>query len=264
MSGLNVLLGGEGLIGKALDRHLRTLGEETVVYDLKSGFDLRSSEPDNVPDDTYYWFLAWDVGGAKYIMEPSAQVPILVHNLELCKAVFGWLERRKDRFTFTSTQMVGYPNAYGLTKSIGEYWTNMIATGLVARLWNVYDAEEPSLKSHVVADLVQQGATRNIRLQTDGRERRQFLHADDCARALVIQRDLGQALADITSGEWLSICDLASTIADLMRADLEVGSASGYETLIEPVHHLPGWAPAIDLRTGIARVIEKMRSKGWC
>ena len=119
---LNILLGGAGLIGTALGRALGDRGEEIKTYDLKTGVDLREYEPEDIGPDTYYWFLAWDVGGAKYIMDNSQQLSILQHNLSLCQKIFGWLEKREARYTFVSSQMVGYPNAYGVTKAVGETW----------------------------------------------------------------------------------------------------------------------------------------------
>jgi nucleoside-diphosphate-sugar epimerase len=260
---INVILGGEGLIGKALDRKLSALGERTIVYDIKSGFDLRARVPEEFPRSAYYWFLAWDVGGAKYIMDPKAQTDILRSNLRLCDKVFDWLATRKAEFTFTSTQMVNYPNAYGISKGVGEYWARLLEHGLIARLWNVYDAEEPSVRSHVIPDLVQQGSDGTIRLQTRGTERRRFLHADDCADGLIRHRETGQRLADLTAGEWTSIKTVAGIIGELMRARVVPGPSEGYETLIEPVNLLPGWSPRISLRAGLEAVIGKMREKGW-
>ncbi len=86
---LNVLLGGAGLVGSALGRKLVATGETTKVYDLKTGVDLRQYEPEDVSDDVYYWFLAWDVGGAKYIMDDTQQLSILRNNLSLCSSSWG-------------------------------------------------------------------------------------------------------------------------------------------------------------------------------
>jgi nucleoside-diphosphate-sugar epimerase len=257
----NVILGGDGLLGTALQRVLASRGESAVSYDLKSGFDLREKDPPR-DDDAFYWFFAWDVGGAKYIMDPQAQIQIMQSNVRLCDRVFGWLSDRKTPFLFVSTQMAGYPNAYGLTKAIGEYWAQS-AGGLVCRLWNIYDAEPVCLKSHVTADLVSQGIKGKIQLLTSGSERRQLLHAEDCAAALLHQRSTGQKLADITSGEWIPIRKVAETVARLTNADLVLGPKDGYESIIEPTYTLAGWAPKIGLETGLTRVIERMKAEGW-
>jgi nucleoside-diphosphate-sugar epimerase len=260
---LNILLGGAGLIGTALDRVLRDRGEEVKVYDLKTGVDLREYEPEDFGPATYYWFLAWDVGGAKYIMDDSQQLSILRHNLDLCQKVFGWLEERNARYTFVSSQLVGYPNAYGVTKAVGEMWTKLVGQGLITRLWNCYDAEEPSRRSHVVPDLIAQAKKGTITLLTSGEERRQFLHADDVARALILQRDIGQPLADVTSGTWVSVRDMADLISQQFSARVIPGRGRGYESLVEPSNPLDRWRPTIDLTTGIRMVITRMAERGW-
>ncbi|MEM9296435.1 MAG: NAD(P)-dependent oxidoreductase [Planctomycetota bacterium] len=260
---VNVILGGAGLLGSALQRKLQAQGEESVVYDLKDDYDLRFQNPPAPDGDAYYWFLAWDVGGAKYITGPESQMRILTGNLRLMERVFGWLHERKARFTFVSTQMIGYPNAYGITKLVGEYWSSLAGDPLVARLWNCYDAEEPSKRSHVMPDLIEQGAKGAIKLLTTGVERRQFLHADDVADALIHQRQTAQPLADITTGQWVPILDVANEIAKHFNADVVPGEAEGYESLVEPKHWLEGWKPALDLEQGVERVVQRMRQHGW-
>lgn len=260
---LNVLLGGAGLVGSALNRRLITNGEETVIYDLKNGFDLREYEPEDVKGDVYYWFLAWDVGGAKYIMDSAQQLSILQNNLKLCEKIFAWLEKRDARYTFVSSQMVGYPNAYGATKAVGEMWTKLVGHGLTTRLWNCYDAEEPSQRSHVIPDLITQAKQGAISLLTSGEERRQFLHADDVADALILQRETGQALADVTSGTWVSIREVADIVAREFDTQIVPGANSGYESLVEPSDWLDDWQPTIDLVAGLRMVIERMEKNGW-
>lgn len=260
---LNVLLGGAGLIGSALNRKLLERGEETKVYDLKTGVDLREYEPGNVTGDVYYWFLAWDVGGAKYIMDSSRQLSILRNNLRLCDKIFGWLKKREGRFTFVSTQMVGYPNAYGVTKAVGETWARIVGDGLITRLWNCYDAEEPSHRSHVIPDLVAQAKTGTINLLTSGEERRQFLHADDVAEGLVFQREIRQPLADVTSGNWVSIREVAELVGRQLNAKVVLGQNSGYESLVDSTHLLARWKPRIDLPTGVSMVIRQMDENRW-
>jgi len=257
-SPLNLVFGGKGLIGRALTRELRAAGEEVEIYDLKDGWDLRTKPPAKPKRVAFCWFLAWDVGGANYIMDPSSQVAILRSNLALCDSVFAWLQDNGLPFLFTSTQMVGYPNAYGLTKQLAEYWSERLPRAQVCRLWNVYGPEPHSVRSHVISDLVHQGRSGQIRLQTNGEERRQFLASGDCARALVHQRAIGQPFADITSGNWLRIREVAETVASMMKARLEVKDKPGYETMVEPTRRLENWEPRISLREGIGEVIESL------
>lgn len=260
---LNVLLGGAGLVGSALDRKLVATGETTKVYDLKTDVDLRQYEPEDVSGDVYYWFLAWDVGGAKYIMDDTQQLSILRNNLSLCNKIFGWLEKRNAKFTFVSSQLVGYPNAYGVSKAVGEIWAKIVGQGLITRLWNCYDAEAPSQQSHVIPDLMVQGKTGTIRLLTSGAEQRQFLHADDVADALIFQREIGQSWADVTSGSWISVFEVAEVIGRQLGAKITRGQQRGYDYLVNPSHLLDGWTPSIDLPTGISMVARRMKENGW-
>ncbi len=259
---VNLVLGGAGLIGRRLVHLLRSRGEEVLVYDLKNGFDLRLRIPE-APSGAYCWFLAWDVGGAQYILDQSMQEQILQNNLLLCQSVFPWLKQNGIPFTFTSTQMIFYPNAYGLTKAVGEFWTKCLDTGLVARLWNVFDAEEPSLRSHVIPDLIQQSSTGTIKLLTSGEERRQFLLADDCAEALVHQRETGQTTADITSGTWVRVREVADAIGKITGVHVLLGDQRGYETLTLPNNPLKGWSPQYTLRSGLEIVVQRMKEKSW-
>ena len=254
----NLLLGGAGLLGRALDKALHAAGEQTVVFDLKDGFDLRSSVPTDVREDDYCWFLAWDVGGAKYIFDPDAQLQILHSNLSLMTNVFRWIERHHLMFSFVSTQLAGFPNAYGITKLAAEYWASQLSNGFVARLWNCYGAEEVGVRSHVIPDLIAQAqAASLISLKTSGEERRQFLHADDVAQALMVQRSSGQAFADVTSGVWVPIRKIAEIVARQMNATVKLGQEKGSESLVEPTRPLVGWSPTIDLEQGIGLVIRQ-------
>jgi nucleoside-diphosphate-sugar epimerase len=257
MSRPNVVLGGEGMLGKALVRRLLQEGETVLSYDLKSGFDLRFQVPQHPEGNPYYWFLAWDVGGAKYIMDRSTQIQILAHNVQLCERVFCWLGDREAKFTFIGTQMSGFPNAYGLTKALGEYWARELG-GNIARLWNIFDAEHSTARSHVIPDLVSQAGEGTIRLLTDGSERRQFLHADDCVDALLVQRRIDQRIADVSSGSWESVRSVADLIASETGAVVVPGDTPGYESLVDPVQLLPGWKPRLSLRAGLKRVVDVM------
>lgn len=258
---MNIVLGGAGLIGKRLVELLHQRGEETCVYDLKCGFDLRFRTPEPVPN-AYCWFLAWDVGGAKYILDETQQLSILQHNLLLCQNVFGWLKESQIPFTFTSTQMTSHPSAYGLTKSVGEFWAQQLPQSRVARLWNVYDAEPTTVRSHVIPDMISRARSGTISLMTTGEEQRQFLLADDCAEALIYQREIRQPLADITSGQWISIASVARMIGNFMGAYIVLGEKKGYESLTSYEHPLPKWYPKHALIEGLYLVADRMATEG--
>ena len=254
---VEVVLGGMGSIGQHLVRSLRSSGAEVLVFDLENGHDLRGQAPPLPERDCYIWFLAWDVGGAKYLMDESKQLHILHNNLELCQRVFTWIRARGFRSTFIGSQMAGYDNAYGLTKMVGEYWATLTPECITARLWNVYCLEEPSQRSHVVTDLVHSGLEGTVRCGTTGEERRQFLYVKDCIEGLLHQRRTGQLLADITTGEWVTVRDLAGAVADAMGRPVAFGDRPGYEHLVDPSSPLEGWGPRYNLAGGVREMLQE-------
>src|SRR5882762_1442064 len=153
-----LVLGGEGLIGKELVGGLQSQGHSVTSLDLKSGCDLRSVDERPFRECDRVWFLAWDTGGAKYIEAADRQHEQYRHNCELSVRVFDALARTRKPFLFISSQLAGLPTAYGATKSMAASWTMQLG-GKVARLWNTYGWEEPDVKSHVITDLVLSGLT---------------------------------------------------------------------------------------------------------
>ena len=168
----NLVLGGSGTIGSALCNHLEKKGEKVVNLDLKTGFDIRfhSLEPFKKVD--YVWFLAWEVGGAKFLTKDSNLINIIHNNTILCEKVFSFLNDTHIPFMFTSSQLATTETPYGITKLLGEKWTQIL-NGQTVRFWNVYGWEEPGERSHVIPDLILQALTKkSIYLMTNGQEER--------------------------------------------------------------------------------------------
>jgi nucleoside-diphosphate-sugar epimerase len=252
------ILGGDGLIGSALGRRLREGGSEVTSFDLKSGWDLRRRTPFLAEYDRV-WFLAWDTGGARYLEVAGHQHAIFKNNCEIAATVFDALSTSRRPFVFTTSQLAGREDAYGITKLMGEVWTRQLG-GKVARLWNAYGWETPDDRSHVVTDLVRSGLEQQVvRTQTTGAERRRLLYKDDCAEALVTLFDGPGAEADIAGPEWVSIADLARRIAALLGVPAELGSATGQEVLVEPSRPLPGWRPRTSLEEGLRQIVAEAR-----
>lgn len=88
--------------------------------------------------------------------------------------------------------------------------------GKIVRLWNIYGRERVGLKSHVLADWVNACSHRGtIRGVTSGHEARQFLHAQDAARAFVqLMRKYADLdpVTDISSGVWVTLRALAMEV----------------------------------------------------
>jgi nucleoside-diphosphate-sugar epimerase len=255
-----LVLGGAGLIGATLVAQLRARGHEVVALDLKAGCDLRRVDDAPFRACDRVWFLAWDTGGAKYIAAAERQHEQYRHNCELSARIFDALARTAKPFLFTTSQLAGRPDAYGLTKLMAEHWARQLG-GKLARLWNTYGWEQPDARSHVITDMVLAGLTRGrVECLTDGAERRRFLYKDDCAAALVALFDGAAQTADIAGPVWLTMREVAAEIARQLGVETKFGTAQGAEVIIDPENLLPDWRPNVSFSEGIARVIADARA----
>jgi len=216
-----LVLGSGGLIGSALVKWLRSSGFETAEVVNRKHIDLRlpgALDVFNDDDISFVFFLACEVGGAKFIhsSERGAQRQIIENNVLMYQTVFKWLDERKVPFVFTSSYLQGQPNAYGSIKRLGEAWIKGLDHGKVVRLWNIYGPERVGLKSHVLTDWVHSCVHRgHISCLTDGREPRQFLHVNDTAAALgaMMQHyDKMDFVTDISSDEWTTLRQLGDLV----------------------------------------------------
>lgn len=99
---------------------------------------------------------------------------------------------------------------------------------------------------------------------TDGKEKRQFLHADDCAEALtILSENYTQTAGNeyhITNFEWTSIytvaCIVSSFFQDckIIKGHLPDNLQNGYQ--FEPNDNiLSFWQPKISLYEGIKKIV---------
>lgn len=254
-----LVLGGDGLIGSALCTALRASGHEVVSLDLQSGCDLRAVDDRPFFECDRVWFLAWDTGGAKYIEAADRQHEQFKHNAELSLRVFDALSRARKPFVFTSSQLAAVPTAYGSTKAMAANWTLQLG-GKVARLWNVYGWEHPSVRSHVITDLALSGLTNGrVECRTHGNERRRFLYKTDCVAAIIKFAETSSQVAEIAGGEWLTIREITQEIARQLDVEAEFGTLEGSEVMIDPKETLADWSPEVTLPAGIELVITDAR-----
>lgn len=259
----NLVIGSDGFVGTPLCRHLENLGEHALRFDIKRGAqeDARIASLDLKGVDRVY-FLAWEVGGAKYLYRSDIQFVQLDSNLKLMLNVFPQLQAAKVPFLFVSSQLAEESGTvYGSTKRLGEVWTHLL-DGVRVRLWNVYGAyEPPSERSHVVADFVWQALQRGeIRMLTTGEELRQFVFIDDvcCAFHQSLRHRL-DGVYDVTSFEWVSVRRVADIIADLTGAKVLPGEVRG-STPITPMRgKVPGWTSTVSLEEGLDRTLALYR-----
>lgn len=261
----NLVIGSEGFVGRSLCAYLENLGEQVVRFDIKRGNHedaRRIALPLQGIDRVY--FLAWDVGGAKYLYREDVQFRQLDWNLQLLGNVMPQLRSARIPFLFVSSQLAEEPDTvYGVTKRLGEVWTRLLG-GLCLRLWNVYGAyEDETERSHVAADFVHQALTRGrIDMMTTGEEVRQFIHIDDVCAAFHQALSRGcRGRYDVSSSEWVRVLDLALLIGELTGAQVIPGTRLGSTPRTPSVGNLPDWQPAVPLREGVARMINLFRAR---
>ncbi|HEY1037141.1 MAG TPA: NAD(P)-dependent oxidoreductase [Candidatus Paceibacterota bacterium] len=271
-----LVLGSSGQIGAELCEYLKKHGHEYVEFDLVRGPDEDLRTNDNplldaaVKECDFVFFLAFDIGGAKYLKKYQDTYDYMTNNQKIMVNTFGVLKKYNKPFLFASSQMSSMSfSTYGLLKNLGEKMTRSIG-GRVVQFWNVYGLERDLEKSHVITDLILKAdQTGKIELMTNGEESRQFLHAEDCSRCLVT---LSERYADInpdqplhvSSFEWSKVIDIAGMISsnfeNIPVLPSEAHDEVQHSMKIEPSQYIfQFWKPEIKLEDGIRDIIKQMR-----
>lgn len=260
----NLVIGSEGFVGKSLCHYLESLNEEVIHFDIKRNIneDAREFQFDFKNFDRIY-FLAWEVGGAKYLYRNDTQLQQIDWNIRLLMNIMDQLNGESIPFIFISSQLAEHcDTVYGVTKRLGEIWTSLL-NGVKVRLWNVYGIPEPiNERSHVISDFVYQALTKHkISMLTTGEEYRQFIHISDACNAfhMAISNRL-TSIYDVTSFEWVKIIDIANIIAKYTGAEIEIGEKQG-NTQFTPIKgKIPNWNPTISIDEGLYNLINDYRN----
>lgn len=272
-----LVLGSSGQIGLSLIKALRENTNNNVLecdLVLDKSHDLRKNSPfldKSFQEADFIFFLAYDVGGSTYLKDNQNTLNFLDNNLILMKNTFNYLEKYSKPFIFASTQMSNMNHsAYGTLKRIGEHYTNIL-DGHIVRFWNTYGIENDPSKTHVITDFINSAISKkSINMRTTGQEKRQFLHADDCSRALIkIQENyntLERRYLDVTSFEWNTIYDIARIISEIFD-NIPINKGQKKDLLQNNIANEPDqyfrkyWNPEISLKDGIHSIIEHIKNK---
>jgi nucleoside-diphosphate-sugar epimerase len=270
-----LVLGSAGQIGAHLTGFLRHCGDIVIEHDLVNSpeQDLRRHSPglpEKMAKADFVVFLAFDVGGARYLKTYQHTYEFVSNNVKIMDNVFDALKETKKPFIFASSQMSNMSySSYGVLKALGEYYTRSL-NGLVVKFWNVYGVEHDPEKWHAISDFIRKAQLNGrIEMMTDGTEMRQLLYADDACDAL---RRLAQpetyasmprdANLHITSFEWIRIIDIARLVGELMNAPVVPGQSG--DTVQKDLRNEPDrfflqyWRPATSLRAGVSEIIRAM------
>lgn len=275
-----LILGSSGQIGTYLTNYLRE--KNYIVYE----FDIVNSQEEDltkipnllleekIADSDFVFFLAFDVGGSRYLKKYQHTFQFINNNCRLMANTFSLLQKYNKKFVFASSQMSNMIySPYGILKNIGEVYTKSL-NGLIVKFWNVYGIEQDYEKSHVITDFIQKGfETGVISMLTDGEEVRDFLYAEDCCEALeMIMKNYNNFTYDdnlhITSFRSTKI----KTIADIIKGQFNL--IGKYNVIIKPSTErdtiqldkknqadtfiLNWWTPKTTIEQGIQKIFKVM------
>ena len=292
--------GHRGMVGSALVRRLEAEGFDNLLIRDRSKLDLTDESAvaeffaNETPDTVVV--AAAKVGGIKANYEYP--VEFLLENLRIQNNIIHSASRTGVRKLLFLGSSCIYPKfapqpisesallsgpleptneAYAIAKIAGiklcqayarEYGTNFISvmpTNLYGPNDN-FDLEE----SHVLAALLRKAHEAKIRKEKKlivwgtGEPRREFLHVDDLASALLLllQKYDSPEIINVGCGEDITIRELAKLICDVVGFDGELvwdrTKPDGTPRKLLDVAKIRklGWQPTILLRNGIAQTYE--------
>ena len=278
-----LVLGSEGQIGSYLTEYLREKGHDVTEFDVVNGEDQDLTLIPNpklqhdIRISDFVFFLAFDVGGSRYLKKYQHTFDFINNNTRLMANVFQWLKEYRKPFVFASSQMSNMSySPYGVLKNVGELYTKSI-NGLTVKFWNVYGVENDKEKSHVITDFIRKGFEEGeFEMMTDGTEERQFLYAEDCCEAL---ETIMNCYTDFKPNDPLHITafrnDSIKSIAAIIQGQFNL--IGKYNVKIKPGiakdsiqldkrneadNYIHGWwLPKTNLETGIAKVFNKIKKE---
>jgi nucleoside-diphosphate-sugar epimerase len=271
-----LVLGSSGQIGYPLCNFLRKLGHKVLEFDVVEDEleDLRTHNNElldkYVKESDFVFFLAFDVGGSRYLTKYQHTFNFFHNNVKLMSNTFQILKKHNKPFIFASSQMSNMSySPYGVAKAAGERYTDSL-NGLTVKFWNVYGPERDLEKAHVITDFILKAKnTGIIDMLSDGTEVRQFLHADDCSKCLLALSEKYDVLDKskeyhVTNFEWTSVLKIAEIIASKFEGT-KVIPAEQKDLLQKDrrneadTHILNFWKPKISIEEGINMIIEELK-----
>ena len=275
------ILGARGQIGAYLTDYLREKGH--TVYEIDKELDPwwhdltihgNGYVLEKIMDSDFVFFLAFDVGGSRYLKKYQHTYDFINNNAQMMVNVFNALKMSKTRFVFASSQMSNMGHSpYGAAKKLGELYTKALG-GLTVKFWNVYGVERDMEKAHVITDFIRKGFEEgDFEMLTDGTEERQFLYAEDCCEALeTIMNNYGDFKPDdplhITSFRQSSIKEVADIIVgqfNLIGKFIKIKPGVAKDSVQldkrnEANNYITGWwLPKTNLQDGIGKVFNAMK-----
>ena len=273
-----LILGSEGQIGNHLKGYLTKKGHKVLEFDIlrSKKEDLRLNKNNllvqKIRKSDFIFFLAFDVGGSRYLKKYQNSIEFISNNVRLMENTFSLINKYKKPFLFASSQMSNMVySSYGLLKNLGEKYTEILG-GLTVKFWNVYGIEKDLNKSHVITDFVLMALKGNkINMLTNGKEKRDFLFAEDCCEGLekiFLNYNKIKKLkksVDLTTGKYTSIIQIANIIKKILKnkkLNININPSKNKDTVQLDKRNKPDmflkkyWKPKFSLANGINEIID--------
>jgi len=277
------VLGSSGQIGAYLTEYLRNKGHQVHEFDMVNTPDEDMTTIPNtlleerIADSDFVFFLAFDVGGSRYLKKYQHTFQFINNNCRLMANAFTLIQKYNKQFVFASSQMSNMSySPYGVLKNVGELYTKSL-NGLIVKFWNVYGIEKDHEKAHVITDFISKGfETGIIDMMTDGEEERDFLYAEDCCEALeTVMEHYSEFTSEdklhITSFKYTKIKDIANIIAGqfnlIGKYDIKVQPSTEKDSVQLDKRNqadtfiMKWWSPKTSIESGISKIFESMRKE---
>jgi len=272
-----LILGSEGQIGGHLTEYLKKKGHRVIKFDIVLGLsdDLRNPNNKKIEKEIkscdFVFFLAFDVGGSRYLKKYQKTYNFLINNLFIMANVFKLLNKYKKKFIFASSQMSNMDfSPYGTLKRLGEDLTESL-NGVYVKFWNVYGIEKDLGKSHVITDFILMGLkNKKINMLTSGNESREFLYADDCSMGLsIIMNKFNYFFKKknelhLTTSKKIKIIDIAKIIKKILskrKINISIKPSDKKDVLQNNINNeankflLRYWKPKTSIEGGVEKIV---------
>jgi UDP-glucose 4-epimerase len=265
------ITGHKGYLGSRLFSSLKKMGHEVSGVDLKEGDDGIDCLPKNATFDYVFHMAA--LPRVEYsVLNPSYT---LKNNVFLTSRVLEWSKNiGVKRFIFSSSSAVygddGGPNSpYGLHKLMSEMecslYSNLYNLDTVSlRYFNIYSEDQEYGGTYSTAisawmEMLRIGSP--LRMDGDGNQTRDFIHADDIISANIFcmnhkERFDGKYF-DIGTGKSVSLNYIKSKIDSIYNpkwnySPTRAGDVRNTLATISDIVDL-GWSPKIGIDEGLSR-----------
>lgn len=273
-----LITGGRGFIGRRVVAALAGRGAE-VWAPSRSELDVTDNRFPDLPAQTVIHLAArtfvpdsWDSPGAFH----AANTQGTVHVLDFCRSrgarlvfVSGYGYGATEALPTAEHEPLRPANPYAFSKASAEaacrfYAEHLGVAALILRPFNVYGPGQP--RHFLIPTVIGQALDRDLKAikLPDTRPRRDFIHVDDVAGAIVMTVDAGlHGTFNIGSGKSHSVSDVVNYVqraAGTAKPLVDLGQHRQNEILetradTSAITQACGWRPTLSLADGIAGMV---------